>query len=105
MKLFAGHGWFAVYAQAGQPYRLILPLVFWALDDETVRGVVPRMAPGERQEGDPGPGLAWADALGSTSLKLLGFYHQEFTPKSHIQTLVEEALIQGARMSAEGGEP
>ena len=99
MKLFAAPGWFAVYAQAGPPYRLVLPLAFWALDGEVLRGIVPRMSPLEPREGDPGPGLTWADALGEGGLALLGFYHHEFTPKSHIQALVEEALVQGARLA------
>jgi hypothetical protein len=97
VKLFPAAGWFAVYALPRHPYRLILPLTFWALDGETLRSIVPREASAPEGEGSPGPALIWGDAV--PGALLLGYYHQEFTPKSQIQSLVEEALVQGARIA------
>ncbi len=95
MKLFPAKGWFAVLAQREPPYRKIVPLVFWALDGERIRAVVPGNG-----ESVPGPGLSWADEQGDGSV-LVGYYHQDETPKSQIQTLVEEALVLGAKMATE----
>jgi hypothetical protein len=105
VKLFPAAGWFAVYALPRHPYRLILPLTFWALDGETLRSIVPREPSAPEVEGAPGPGLIWGDAV--PGALLLGYYHQDFTPKSQIQALVEEALVQGARIatSREEEEP
>lgn len=107
MKLFPAAGWFAVYALSRQPYRLVLPLTFWALDGEVLRSIVPlhQVSGPEEQdvtEARPGPALIWGDAV--PGALLLGYYHQEFTPKSQIQQLVEEALVQGAKMATSHGE-
>lgn len=97
MKLFPAAGWFAVYALPRQPYRLILPLTFWALDGDTLRSIVPREPVAPEGADAPGPALIWGDAV--PGALLLGYYHQEFTPKSQIQQLVEEALVQGAKIA------
>jgi len=102
VKLFPAAGWFAVYALPRHPYRLILPLTFWALDENTLRSIVPgepNASPGAEV---PGPALIWGDAV--PGAVLLGYYHQDFTPKSQIQSLVEEALVQGAKLATNRGE-
>lgn len=98
MKLFPASGWFAVLAQREPPYRRIVPIVFWALDGDVIRAVVP----GNRESG-PGPALSWADDQGDGSV-LVGYYHQDETPKSQIQSLVEEALVLGAKLATASQE-
>jgi hypothetical protein len=97
VKLFPAAGWFAVYALPRQPYRMILPLTFWALDGDILRSIVPRGPVSPDGVEGPGPALIWSDAV--PGARLLGYYHQDFTPKSQIQELVEEALVQGAKMA------
>lgn len=94
MKVFPASGWFAVFALDQQPYRKVVPVVFWVLDGERLRAVVPS-SPAAAVD-DPGPGFAWADQDG-----LVGFYHMEWTPKEQIRLLVEEALLIGARKASE----
>jgi hypothetical protein len=102
VKLFPAAGWFAVYALPRHPYRLILPLTFWALDEDTLRSIVPGEPNASQGAEAPGPALIWGDAV--PGAVLLGYYHQDFTPKSQIQSLVEEALVQGAKLATNRGE-
>ena len=96
MKLFPADGWYVVLALRQRPHVLVLPLVFWGLVGETLRGIMadlPWMPEGERV----GEGLCWADIATDQAL-FVGYYHAQRTPKEQIHALVQEAIARGVAL-------